>query len=253
MKFIAQFLLIFLSFNFYGQHVNHYNILEKYNKSSRTYEKVNSSVVWDFKVMDTDSSIILTDSATKKSTSFKYLTFKNDRDRNIYTAYNVSTNQKCIFNFYENDGFSIKNGQPEHIVNSFKDRGILVGAFCALYKKNQQMPFFVMVKLDEYNKGQSNWKTMPDTMIKKVAEAQALRGAYQGIFRGTYDESEIFEAKVINQESEELKMKRIELSKLISECQDSAITDIIVDEVTTAESEGKLTIENYDKWIARFK
>jgi phage recombination protein Bet len=162
-------------------------------------------------------------------------------------------NGHIVNSVYENDGFSIKNGQPEHIVNSFKDRGVLVGAFCTVYKKTQQMPFFVMVKLDEYNKGQSNWKPMPDTMIKKVAEAQALRGAYQGIFRGTYDESEIFEAKVINQESEELKLKRIQLSKLISECQDSEITDAIVDEVTTAESEGKLTIENYDKWIAKFK
>jgi len=35
-------------------------------------------------------------------------------------------------------------------------------------------------------------------MIKKVAEAQALRGAYQGIFEGTYDESEAYDAKTIN-------------------------------------------------------
>jgi phage recombination protein Bet len=91
---------------------------------------------------------------------------------------------------YENDGFSIKNGQPEHIVNSFKDRGALIGAFCAVYKKGLQVPFFVTVQLNEYNKGFSNWKNMPETMIKKVAEAQALRGAYQGIFAGTYEESE---------------------------------------------------------------
>jgi phage recombination protein Bet len=91
---------------------------------------------------------------------------------------------------YESDKFTIINGQPEHIVNSFKDRGALIGAFCAVYKKNQQVPFFVTVNLAEYNKGQSNWKSMPETMIKKVAESQALRGAYQGIFAGTFDESE---------------------------------------------------------------
>ena len=91
---------------------------------------------------------------------------------------------------YENDQFSIKDGQPEHIVNSFKNRGLLIGAFCSVYKKNKRVPYFVTVKLEEYNKGQSNWKTMPETMIKKVAESQALRGAYQGIFAGTNDESE---------------------------------------------------------------
>jgi phage recombination protein Bet len=91
---------------------------------------------------------------------------------------------------YENDKFSIIKGQPEHAVNSFKDRGLLIGAFCAVYKKDLDVPYFVTVRLDEYDKKQSNWKTMPETMIKKVAEAQALRGAYQGIFKGTYDESE---------------------------------------------------------------
>lgn len=91
---------------------------------------------------------------------------------------------------YENDSFQIKGGEPEHIVNSFKNRGNLIGSFCSVYKKGIRVPYFVTVRLDEYNKGQSNWKTMPETMIKKVSEAQALRGAYQGIFRGTYDESE---------------------------------------------------------------
>lgn len=91
---------------------------------------------------------------------------------------------------YENDGFEIIEGQPQHKVNSFKDRGNLVGAYCCVYRKNLRVPFFVTVNLDEYKKNQSTWKTIPETMIKKVAEAQALRGAYQGVFRGTYDESE---------------------------------------------------------------
>jgi len=39
-------------------------------------------------------------------------------------------------------------------------------------------------------------------MIKKVAEAQALRGAYQGLFAGTYDHSEEWEPS-INPENHE--------------------------------------------------
>lgn len=91
---------------------------------------------------------------------------------------------------YENDAFTIENGEPKHSVNSFKDRGKLVGAFCSVYRKNLKVPYFVTVQLSEYNTGKSNWAKMPETMIKKVAEAQALRGAYQGVFKGTYDESE---------------------------------------------------------------
>lgn len=107
MKAAIQTILLLLTCTLYSQHVNHYNILEKYNKSTRAYEKVKSSVVWDFTFMYTDSSITITDSATKSSTAFKYLTFRNDRDYNIYTAYNTSTKQKCIFNSYRNEGFYI--------------------------------------------------------------------------------------------------------------------------------------------------
>ena len=43
-------------------------------------------------------------------------------------------------------------------------------------------------------------------MIKKVAEAQALRGAFQGVFKGTYDESEQWKQETDNQ----LELKRVE-------------------------------------------
>lgn len=153
---------------------------------------------------------------------------------------------------YESDGFSIKNGQPEHVVNSFKDRGNLIGAFCAVYKKGQTVPFFVTVRLDEYLKkksdgeAMSNWKTMPETMIKKVAEAQALRGAYQGIFRGTYDESELYDTQAIDMDKEELKQKRAELTELLASCQDEELIKEVADDLNSNE-----TIENITKWITK--
>lgn len=90
---------------------------------------------------------------------------------------------------YENDEFRVESGTPKHSYN-LTDRGKLLGAYCVVYKKDISNAFYVYVELDEYHKGQSTWNEKPATMIKKVAEAQALRGAYQGIFRGTYDESE---------------------------------------------------------------
>lgn len=93
---------------------------------------------------------------------------------------------------YENDEFKVDSGIPQHSYN-LKERGKLLGAYCVTYKKDQDHPFMVYVELSEYHKNQSTWKEKPATMIKKVAEAQSLRGAFQGIFRGTYDESEMWE------------------------------------------------------------
>jgi phage recombination protein Bet len=90
---------------------------------------------------------------------------------------------------YENDDFAMINGQPSHKYN-IKNRGHLIGAYCVVYKKNAEVPYTVFVELREYTTGQSNWKTKPATMIAKVAEAQALRGAFSGVFNGTYSEDE---------------------------------------------------------------
>jgi phage recombination protein Bet len=90
---------------------------------------------------------------------------------------------------YANDEFYVENGTPHHKYN-LTNRGKLIGAYCVVYRKDIEHPYFVFVDFNEYNKGQSIWKEKPATMIKKVAEAQGLRGAFQGVFGGTYDESE---------------------------------------------------------------
>ena len=89
----------------------------------------------------------------------------------------------------ENDEYYVEDGLPVHKYK-LKDRGKLLLAYCLVYKKDNKEPFFIEVDFDEYNQGQSNWKTKPKTMLKKVAEAQGLRAAFQGVFAGTYDESE---------------------------------------------------------------
>ncbi len=93
---------------------------------------------------------------------------------------------------YERDEFAVEDGKVHHKY-SLGNRGKLLGAYCIVYKKGIRQPYYVFVPFNEYNRGFSNWKNMPETMIKKVAEAQGLRGAFQGTFKGTYDESEMWE------------------------------------------------------------
>lgn len=90
---------------------------------------------------------------------------------------------------YANDIYEKTNGQVTH-KTSLKNRGELVGAYCSLWKKNCNIPFTVEVLFSEYKKTTKIWQDIPATMICKVAESQCLRMAYQGVFAGTYDESE---------------------------------------------------------------
>lgn len=95
---------------------------------------------------------------------------------------------------YENDEFEVVNGIPHHRYK-LTNRGKVVGAYCVVYISGRKIPFMEVVDFHEYfkpgkNEKPTTWDTMPATMIQKVAEAQALRGAFQGIFAGTYSEAE---------------------------------------------------------------
>lgn len=90
---------------------------------------------------------------------------------------------------YSNDEFRMVDGVPHHEWE-LKDRGELLGAYGVAYRKGIKKPFFVFAPIKEYNKNHSTWRTMPETMIKKVGEAQVLRMAFMERFEGTYDESE---------------------------------------------------------------
>ena len=83
---------------------------------------------------------------------------------------------------------------------------IPLGAYCIVYRKDKK-PFYVFVPTKEYIKktkeGRATrfWTESKETMIKKVAESQGLRGAFQGIFSGTYTEGE---AALMEAHSEEV-------------------------------------------------
>ena len=54
----------------------------------------------------------------------------------------------------------------------------LVGGWAKVYRSDKKFPFVAKVRFEEYNKGQSTWNDKPTTMIRKVAEVQALREAF---------------------------------------------------------------------------
>lgn len=90
---------------------------------------------------------------------------------------------------YTNDTFKVTNGIVFHEYQNLV-RGDLIGAYCVVKRKNSSREICCTVKLSEYNKGRSNWLSMPEVMIRKVAESSALRMAFASQFNGTYHEYE---------------------------------------------------------------
>lgn len=102
---------------------------------------------------------------------------------------------------YSNDVFEVENWEVKHKY-SITNRWDLAWAYCIVKRKWASKTMFNFVDIKEYNTNQSVWKQKPATMIKKVAEAQWLRGTFQELFAWTYDESEEIPVNQ-NQESPE--------------------------------------------------
>jgi phage recombination protein Bet len=77
----------------------------------------------------------------------------------------------------------------------YDGNGVLDGAICKVWNKSFPNPVIVKVKFKEYcaynkeGKPQALWSSKPETMIKKVAESQALRKAFN--IKGLYSEEEM--------------------------------------------------------------
>ena len=67
----------------------------------------------------------------------------------------------------------------------------LVGGWAKVYRNDREHPVVARVRLQEYNKGKSTWATMPGTMIRKVAIAQAFREAFPFATEGMYTPEEM--------------------------------------------------------------
>jgi len=85
-------------------------------------------------------------------------------------------------------------------------------AYATVFKKGFEKPFIVSVRYAEYvqktSKGDITkfWKEKPETMLKKVAESQVLRKAFN--ITGLYDESELGDNETILTINNEAKISK---------------------------------------------
>jgi phage recombination protein Bet len=86
----------------------------------------------------------------------------------------------------------MREGQPVELEGSFYlANDVLVGGWAKVYRKDRDYPYVAKVKLSEYDKKKSTWVEKPSTMIRKVAEVQALREAFPTQLGALYTAEEV--------------------------------------------------------------
>lgn len=81
------------------------------------------------------------------------------------------------------------------------DKGACIGGWAEVYRSDWTQSAREEVSLHEYDTGKAMWARMPETMIKKVAEAAALRMAFPEQLGGVYESSEMDQAESGRQQS----------------------------------------------------
>lgn len=96
---------------------------------------------------------------------------------------------------YDKDEFTadLGSGYIKHIVKSLlkKDRGMMIAAWCKISRTNKE-PYVRILDLAERKQdtGSYNWKSMPETMLLKCVEMDAVRACYPKELGTVYDEAE---------------------------------------------------------------
>ena len=165
---------------------------------------------------------------------------------------------------YENDKFDVNNGVINHSYG-LTNRGKLIGAYCMTKRKSASKPQFVFCELEEYTTGQALWAEVqwkdnkyggkykqggkPATMIKKVAESQCLRLAFQDMFAGTCDEEEMqYDPNTTTVDNDT--GKKLTKSEMVDKMQSSKNKPIVVNPIVennTATVENPITQEQIEK------
>lgn len=78
---------------------------------------------------------------------------------------------------YSNGAFTLPNDQ-------------VVGGWADVFRKDRKEPHHIEISMQEFSKGQSTWKSMPATMIRKTAIVNALREAFPEALGGMYTEDD---------------------------------------------------------------
>ena len=104
------------------------------------------------------------------------------------------------------------------------ESGKLIGGWAEVYRTDWQEPAREEVPLSEYSTGKGPWQKMPETMIKKVAEAAALRMAFPDEFGGVYVAEEMAqETQVRDSAPKALAQEEITaaINKFVTVCEQS--------------------------------
>jgi len=113
---------------------------------------------------------------------------------------------------YSEDNYVNDNGDIRH-THGFANRGTLLGAYCVVKRKDATKEMVTSVLFSEYDKKQSNWMSMKETMIKKVAECQGFKTAFQEKFSGLHHEYEA--SYIINTVGEQKITQKDRLNSLL--------------------------------------
>lgn len=112
---------------------------------------------------------------------------------------------------YEKDQFEadLGTGFIKHVVKSLmkKDRGMMIAAWCRITRHNKD-PYVRILDIAE-RKGDNashGWGSMPETMLLKCVEMDAVRAVYPKDFANVYDEAEAdtFGERIASQDVQEV-------------------------------------------------
>lgn len=79
---------------------------------------------------------------------------------------------------------------------------ILIGGWAKIYRKDREKPVTIKIAMNEFSKGQSTWKQMPNNMIRKTAIVNALREAFPEKLNAMYTDEEAPTAPQVNVQEE---------------------------------------------------
>ena len=112
------------------------------------------------------------------------------------------------------------------------DGETLVGGWAQVFVKGYATPIYASVSIKEYSTGQSNWKTKPATMIRKVALAQALREAFPEETTALYEASEM-DKTVVETTGQEIVVDETPIAMPAENAVETPVQSVEADKVIT--------------------
>jgi len=135
-----------------------------------------------------------------------------------------------------------KDGTLEDVEGNFyDDSDTLMGGWARVYRSDRKYPIVSRVRLSEYDKGRSTWKSMTATMISKVAKVQALREAFPAQLGAMYTKEE-YQATIEDVDATEILEERKALSHKTQQVVDVE-TGEIKDVAAQADQEVKSNVQ----------